>query len=208
MGEDLGHTHLGHIVEHSLLVDRLWAALTRAGVSVLDQRGHRHRGRAARAGVVCCSMARSNNLSRPIIEALYTEALVLADEVRAVFAAGTREPLAGEDAYVRLALSTEGLKTTTRMMHVLAWLLNQRALFQGELSENQVRLHGALPPDRGSDEAQLALLEPETRALIADTEKLHQRIARLDEAWRQHFAMTSPVRDFQDRLGRELGRLG
>ncbi len=152
--------------------------------------------------------ARTTNLSRPIVEALYTEALVLADDVRAVFAAGTREPLAGEDAYVRLALSTEGLKTTTRMMHVLAWLLNQRALFQGELSENQVRLHGALPPDRGSDDTQLALLEPETRALIADTERLHQRIARLDEAWRQHFETASPVRAFQDRLGRELGRFG
>lgn len=153
-------------------------------------------------------MARTTNLSRPIIEALYTEALVLADEVRAVFAAGTREPLAGEDAYLRLALSTEGLKTTTRMMHVLAWLLNQRALFAGELSENQVRLHGALPPDRGSDETQLALLEAETRDLIADTEKLHQRIARLDEAWRQHFEMASPARAFQERIGREFGRLG
>ncbi|NCP15136.1 MAG: DUF1465 family protein [Sphingomonadales bacterium] len=153
-------------------------------------------------------MVRTTSLSRPIVEALYTEALVLADDVRAVFAAGTREPLAGEDAFARLALSTEGLKTTTRMMHVLAWLLNQRALFQGELSENQVRLHGALPPDRGSDEKQLALLEPETQALIADTEKLHQRIARLDEAWRQHFEMASPARAFQDRLGRELGRLG
>jgi len=153
-------------------------------------------------------MARPSNLSRPIIEALYTEALVLADEVRAVFAAGVREPVAGEDAFVRLALSTEGLKTTTRMMHILAWLLNQRALFSGELSENQVRLHGALPPDRGADEAQLALLEPETRALIAETEKLHQRIARLDEAWRQHFDMASPARAFQERIGREFGRLG
>lgn len=153
-------------------------------------------------------MARTTNLSRPIIDALYSEALVLADEVRAVFAAGTRAPVAGEDAFVRLALSTEGLKTTTRMMHVLAWLLNQRALFSGELSENQVRLHGALPPDRGSDDTQLALLEPETRELIADTEKLHQRIARLDEAWRQNFEMASPVRAFHDRIGRELGRRG
>lgn len=148
------------------------------------------------------------SLSRPIIEALYTEALVLADEVRAVFAAGTREPITGEDAFVRLALSTEGLKTTTRMMHVLAWLLNQRALFSGELSENQVRLHGALPPDRGADESQLALLEPETRELIADTERLHRRIARLDEAWRQRFDESSPVRAFQDRIGRAFGRLG
>ena len=153
-------------------------------------------------------MARTTNLSRPIIEALYTEALVLADEVRAVFAAEVREPVTGEDAFVRLALSTEGLKTTTRMMHVLAWLLNQRALLAGELSANQVRLHGALPPDRAADETQLALLEPETRELIADTERLHQRIARLDEAWRADFAPASPVRAFQDRLGRELGRLG
>lgn len=153
-------------------------------------------------------MARTSNLSRPIVETLYTEALVLADDVRAVFAAGVREPLAGEDAFMRLALSTEGLKTTTRMMHVLAWLLNQRALFQGELSENQVRLHGALPPDRVADDAQLALLEPETRELIADTERLHRRIARLDDAWRQHFDMSSPARAFQDRIGREFGRMG
>jgi regulator of CtrA degradation len=109
---------------------------------------------------------------------------------------------------VRLALSTEGLKTTTRMMHVLAWLLNQRALFSGELSENQMRLHGALPPDRASDAGQLALLEPETRELIADTQRLHQRIARLDEAWRQNFETTSPARAFQDRIGRDLGRFG
>jgi regulator of CtrA degradation len=153
-------------------------------------------------------MARTTNLSRPIVEALYSEALILADDVRAVFTAGTREPIAGEDAFNRLALSTEGLKTTTRMMHILAWLLNQRALFSGELSENQVRLHGALPPARAADEAQLALLEPETRELIAETERLHQRIARLDEAWRQHFDMSSPARAFQERIGREFGRRG
>jgi regulator of CtrA degradation len=57
-------------------------------------------------------MARTTNLSRPIVEALYAEALVLADEVRAVFTAGTREPPVGEDAYIRLALSTEGLIPT------------------------------------------------------------------------------------------------
>jgi regulator of CtrA degradation len=153
-------------------------------------------------------MDRTPSLSRPIIEALYTEALVLADEVRAVFAAGVREPVTGEDAFVRLALSTEGLKTTTRMMHVLAWLLNQRALFSGELSENQVRLHGALPPDRAADESQLALLEPETRELIADTERLHRRIARLDEAWRDQLAVGSPARAFQDQIGRAFGRMG
>ena len=102
-------------------------------------------------------MNRTTSLSQPIIEALYTEALVLADEVRAVFAQGTKAPEPGlpshEDAMMRLALSTEGLKTTTRIMHVLAWLLNQRAFFSGELSEKQVRLHGALPETSACDRA-------------------------------------------------------
>jgi regulator of CtrA degradation len=153
-------------------------------------------------------MTRTTNLSRPIIEALYTEALVLADDVRAVFALGTREPEVGEETQVRIALSTEGLKTTTRMMHILAWLLNQRAFFSGELSERQVRQHGTLPPDRKADPAALALLEPETRELIDDTEKLHQRIARLDEAWRSGFEMASPARAIHSRLERRLKDLG
>ncbi|MEM8724873.1 MAG: DUF1465 family protein [Pseudomonadota bacterium] len=150
-------------------------------------------------------MVRTSSLSRPIIEALYAEALVLADEVRAVFALGTRTPANDEDTMVRLALSTEGLKTTTRMMHVLAWLLNQRAFFSGELSEFQVRKHGALPENRPSDRAQRELLEPETRALIDETERLHRRVARLDAAWRQNYELASPVRAFQERIDRELG---
>ncbi|QUL36697.1 DUF1465 family protein [Erythrobacter sp. JK5] len=151
-------------------------------------------------------MTRTTSLSRPIIEALYNEALVLADEVRAVFAMGTREPDIGDDTLVRLALSTEGLKTTTRMMHVLAWLLNQRAYFSGELSEGQVRRHGALPEDRPADPAQLQLLEEGTCDLIEETERLHRRIARLDAAWRRNFELTSPVRAFQERIGREFER--
>lgn len=147
-------------------------------------------------------MTRTANLSRPIIEALYSEALLLADEVRAVFALGAKTPVDGEDTMVRLALSTEGLKTTTRMMHVLAWLLNQRAFFSGELSEEQVRLHGTLPADRPSDPKQLEMLECATRDLIAESERLHKRIARLDEAWRQDFEMASPARAFQARVGR------
>ncbi len=153
-------------------------------------------------------MSRTTNLSRPIIEALYTEALILADDVRAVFALGVREPDIGDDAMARLALSTEGLKTTTRMMHVLAWLLNQRAFFSGELSEGQVLRNGTLPPDREADPKALDALEPETCDLIAETERLHQRIARLDDAWRSGFEMASPARAIHSRLQRRLSDLG
>ena len=156
-------------------------------------------------------VARPSSLSRPIIEALYNEALVLADEVRAVFALGVngRVGPSGEDIHpsddqTRLALSSEGLKATTRMMHVLAWLLNQRAFLAGEMTEVQLRKHGNLPPDRAPRAADVGLLELATRELIEDTVQLHSRIARLDSAWREDFMLRPNVHMMRDRLDRSL----
>jgi len=149
-----------------------------------------------------------SNLSRPIVEALYEEALVLADEVRSEFALGQPESDTGSSAAVRLALSSEGLKTTTRMMHILAWLLNQRAFFSGELSEDQLRRHGTLPPDHPSDFEALEKLEPATRDLVTESERLHHRIARLNDTWRSGFEGDSPAHALKDRIERSLSSFG
>lgn len=149
-------------------------------------------------------MTSPSDINQPIIETLYCEALVLADEVRAAFDLSPGR--VGQEDLVRIALSVEGLRTTTRMMHVLAWLLNHRAYFSGELSEFQLRRHGVLPPDRPADPEQLALLQPETCLLIAETEAFHGRIARLDAAWRDRFAVRpAAIRALRERLGREFG---
>ena len=151
-------------------------------------------------------MSIPTDINKPIIEALYCEALVLADEVRAAFDLAPSR--CAEEDMVRIALSCEGLRTTTRMMHVLAWLLNHRAYFAGELSEFQLRRHGVLPPDRPADPDQMAQLEPETRVLIGETEALHGRIARLDGAWREKFVVQPvTVHGLRERLGRALGSL-
>lgn len=156
------------------------------------------------SGYLARAMPSPSDIKQPIIESLYCEALVLADETRAAFDLSPSRHHA-ED-FVRIALSVEGLRTTTRMMHALAWLLNHRAHFAGELSEFQLRRHGTLPPDRLSDPQQIALLEPATRALIAETEALHGRIARLDRAWRDRFAgPLDAVLRLHERLGREMG---
>jgi regulator of CtrA degradation len=150
-------------------------------------------------------MQRPTSLSRPIIESLYSEALLLADEVRAVFAIGMGETAKGANDQLRLALSSEGLKATTRIMHVLAWLLNQRAYFAGEMNESQLRAHGRLPEDRHSRAEDLELLEPATRALIEDTIKLHRRISRLDQAWIDNFnPHPTTVHSLRERLGRAI----
>lgn len=149
-------------------------------------------------------MSNPTDINQAIIETLYCEALVLADEVRSAF--DLMPARAGDEDLVRIALSVEGLRTTTRMMHALAWLLNHRAYFKGELSEFQLRRHGVLPADRPSDPEQLALLEPETCALIAETGEFHARIARLDAAWRDRFAVRpAAVHRLRERLGREFG---
>src|SRR6186713_3426542 len=94
-------------------------------------------------------MAQTADLSPTIVEALYYEALSLADEVREAFDLSGRLTAASENEdLARVALACEALRTTTRMMHGIAWLLNQRAYFAGELSEFQLRRHGRLPPAR------------------------------------------------------------
>ena len=153
-------------------------------------------------------MAQTADLSPTIIESLYGEALVLADEARAAFDLSGRLDIVGEDEdLARVALSCEALRTTTRMMHAIAWLLNQRAYFAGELSEFQLRQHGRLPASQPhSSPETLDMLGPTTQELIRRTERFHARIARLDNAWRERFAMhPSAIHRLRERIGRELG---
>ena len=129
-------------------------------------------------------MGETADLSPTIVDALYGEALSLADEARAAFDLSGRLTLASEDEdLARIALSCEALRTTTRMMHAIAWLLNQRAYFAGELSEFQLRRHGRLPPrqvETAPDNR--ALLGPELADLIERTRRFYARIERLGHA--------------------------
>ena len=155
-------------------------------------------------------MTGTTDLNPHIVEALYREALLLADEVRGAFdLSGRLDDASADEDLARLALSCEALRTTTRMMHVIAWLLNQRAFFSGEISELQLRRYGRLPANAArSDPEQYALLDPEIRGLIGATERLFERIARLDGAWQDNFRMQpSAVHRLRERLGNRVGQL-
>ena len=153
------------------------------------------------------AMADTADLSPTIVDALYCEALVLADEARSAFDLSGRLTRAAEDEdLARIALSCEALRTTTRMMHAIAWLLNQRAFFAGELSEFQLRRLGRLPPPQPDPEPdQLALLDSELRDLTERTRRFYARVERLDRAWRNHFAMhPAAIHRLRERLGRAV----
>ena len=158
---------------------------------------------AAQSALVMASPA---NINPRIVEALYSEGLVLSDEVRAAFDFSRLTPgsLSSDcEDLARIALSCEALRTTTRMMHALAWLLNHRAHFRGEISEFQLRRHGRLQPAFPSaDPERLALLTPDVRTLIATTERFYARLLRLDTGWRERETASAPaITRLRERLG-------
>ena len=155
-------------------------------------------------------MAEPADLSPTIVEALYSEALLLADDARAAFDLSGRIDCTGRDEdLARIALSCEALRTTTRMMHAIAWLLNRRAYFAGELSEFQLRRHGRLPPSQPDAEpGQLELLPSGLESLIERTQRFYRRIERLDAAWHTRFTMhPAAVHRLRDRLGSAVASL-
>ena len=149
-------------------------------------------------------MSQARNINPRIVEGLYCEALVLSDEVRAAFdmsarADGRSGP--AEDAAC-IAFSCEALRTTTRMMHAVAWLLNHRAYFMGELSEFQLRRYGRLAPDfPASDPERMTLIPADVRDLIGATEIFYARLLRIDRAWRTPDpALPSAIHSLRARL--------
>ena len=149
-------------------------------------------------------MIAPTDINRPIVEGLYAEALDLSDAIRDAFDHSSRLDIADEqDEQAQQTLSAESLRTTTRMMHALAWLLNQRAYLSGEMSEFQLRRHGRLPARHAAaDPEQLRRLSPELCELVEASERFYDRLQRLDTAWRKRFVMQpTAVERVRARMG-------
>ena len=140
-------------------------------------------------------------MHRRLIDTLYVDAMVLADEARSYFDEAGRLEREALDPMARVSFSCESLKVTTRLMHIIAWLLTQRAVEAGELT-----LREALDPSRRlgtapvTDIAVYAGLPTPAQALVKASADLHRRVARLDAALEQDAPSPSPARSIQDRL--------
>lgn len=138
---------------------------------------------------------------RRLIDSLYVEAMLLADEARSYFDEGGRADREALGVMERVSFSCESLKVTTRLMHIIAWLLTQRAVEAGELTRRD-----ALDPSRRlgvapvTDPVARAALPRAAQALVSASADLHRRVARLDAALEQEAPPPSPARSIQDRL--------
>lgn len=146
--------------------------------------------------------AGTSRIHRRLIDSLYTESMLLADEARGYFDEFGRNEREVLDAMTRVVFSCESLKVTTRLMHVIAWLLTQRAVDAGELLARE-----ALDPSRRlgtapeTDAAALDAMPRAARNLIAASIDLYRRVERLDTTLGQDAPpIVSPARTMLDRL--------
>ena len=151
-------------------------------------------------------------LNARLIDSLYTEAMLLADEARAYFEQSGRADRVGLDPLTRVNFSCESLKVTTRLMHVIAWLLGQRAhaafgTAAGAPSEMDAPDTGQAQRKLGnaseSDPVLLARLPDDARALIESSRDLYARVGRLAGGGAGETG-PGPARALMSRLERSL----
>ena len=141
-----------------------------------------------------------------VIDSLYTEAMLLADEARSYFDDVGRNDRAGLEPFARVGFACESLKVTTRIMHIVAWLLTQRAIESGE-----ILLGDGRRPERrlghagDSDPAVVEQLPDSAQRLIHASADLYARIKRIDEGQLETEIPQSPARALMGRLERGLG---
>jgi regulator of CtrA degradation len=140
-----------------------------------------------------------------LIDSLYTEAMLLADEARSYFDDVGRDERATLDPFARVGFACESLKVTTRIMHIVAWLLTQRAIESGEIAV----IEGRRPERRlghaqESDQAVVVQLPEAAQRLIGASADLYARVARIDEGSIEADAPQSPARALMGRLERGL----
>lgn len=140
-----------------------------------------------------------------LVNALYTEAMVLADEARAYFDDIGKDERLTLEPFARVGFACESLKVTTRIMHIVAWLLTQRAIETGELHQ----IDGRRPERRlghaaTSDPKVVTQMPDAAQRLISASSDLYARLQRLDEGQLDNEPIQSPARALMGRLERDL----
>ncbi|SON57200.1 hypothetical protein HDIA_3659 [Hartmannibacter diazotrophicus] len=117
---------------------------------------------------------------------LFREGMSLVEETAAYLDGIGREQSRELGRSASLVYATESMRLTTRLMQMASWLLLQRAVNEGEISQAQageekakVRLDSGIMAERHADWSELPV---ELRDLIARSFRLLERVRYLDDA--------------------------
>jgi regulator of CtrA degradation len=139
-----------------------------------------------------------------LVDSLYTEAMVLADEARSYFDESGRPERDALGPMERVAFSCESLKVTTRLMHVIAWLLTRKGIAAGEIGEDEGHADSRRVGEAADSEpAAVEALPPGARAIVEASIDLYARVARIDREMLAPEAL-SPALGLLRRIERAL----
>lgn len=147
-------------------------------------------------------------VQRAQVENLYVEAMLLADEAHAAFAVqrdlGSIEGgRVHGDALLQVSLACESLKTTTRLMHIIAWLLHRRAMIAGDPLAGPNDSAARIGEPVAVDWDVCARFDAPLRRIVAASERLFERIAVIEAGWASPAAV-APVQQLLARLEARL----
>ena len=140
-----------------------------------------------------------------LIDSFYTEAMLLADEARSYFDDAGHNDRDRLDPFTRVTFACESLKVTTRIMHIVAWLLTQRAIESGEIQYAEGRRpERRLGHAQDSDPETVGRLPASAQRLVNASTDLYARVKRLDDGSVVGEPPQSPARALMGRLERGL----
>ena len=142
-------------------------------------------------------------------EKVFKEGMGLVEETANYLDGPGRQDARLLDRHGAVAYATESMRLTTRLMQLASWLLLQRAIGAGEMSQEEARKEqhrisladiGRGNPLTGSEQLPLGLIEIVDRSL-----SLHQRVLKLDvminmQAKSETAEQTSHIDGHMDRI--------
>ncbi|HWK43989.1 MAG TPA: DUF1465 family protein [Stellaceae bacterium] len=122
----------------------------------------------------------------------YDEAMDLLVEARNYVAVGDLRKGRSASSTERLMQCCETMRLTTRLTHVMAWLLAQRAVHAGEITVAEAASEKFSLGGEATclKEVDPALMPPDSwlETLLERSKRLYERVARLDEMVRREVA--------------------
>ena len=127
-------------------------------------------------------------MSSGVFQRTYNEGMQLVEETSAYLDGPGREAARNLPREASLAYAGESMRLTTRLMQVAAWLLVRKAVAEGEMSEQEARSEKyRLSAKEIAKTARLvgsAALPTRMLELISQSERLYERVSRLDNEMR------------------------
>lgn len=123
-----------------------------------------------------------------LFQATYKEGMNLVEEAARYLDGPGRDQAKNLPRSTALAYATESMRLTTRLMQVAAWLLVQKAVYEGEMSRDEALskkyMLGGKDVARATTLKAVALLPDTLKDLVIRSESIFARVDRLDSQMR------------------------